>query len=61
MGRASANGLKGLAIAAVAALLIAVFVGAADGKKKPGGGGKLSVLTSQPGTLFVGGPVASTA
>ena len=34
MGRASANGLRGLAIAAVAALLIAVLVGAADGKKK---------------------------
>jgi hypothetical protein len=46
-GSASANGLRGLAIAAVAALLIAVLVGAADGKKKPGGGGKLSVMTSQ--------------
>ena len=44
MGRASANGLRGLAIAAVAALLIALLVGAADGKKKQGGG-KLSVLT----------------
>ena len=34
MGRASADGLRGLAIAAVAALLIAALVGAADGKKK---------------------------
>src|SRR6185295_15099229 len=46
MGRASANGLRGLAITAVAALLIAALVGAADGKKK-GGSGKLAVLTTQ--------------
>jgi hypothetical protein len=46
MGRAPANGLRGLAITAVAALLIAALVGAADGKKK-GGSGKLAVLTTQ--------------
>jgi hypothetical protein len=44
--RASVNGLKGVTIVAAALLLVAFVVGSAEGKK-PGGAGKLTVLTTQ--------------